>query len=174
MHTHKNKPHKKRKTNSYHKTHKNHLGNKLLNLAGGSCSSCQLSNLIGGGTHRSKCKCSNCKQNIKGGSSALVGASWSADANNISNHYSLNTYNNDVARQMIDVNAPPQMKAGKRRQKGGALSNFLGQDFINLGRQMQFGIGSAYNALAGYNTPVNPLPWNGQYQNSSKISALST
>jgi hypothetical protein len=36
------------------------------------------------------------------------------------------------------------------------------QDLINLGRQFQFGLGSAYNALAGYSSPVNPLPWRDQ------------
>jgi hypothetical protein len=52
-------------------------------------------------------------------------------------------------------------KMGKK-QKGGTLSNFMGQDLINLGRQFQFGLGSAYNALAGYSAPVNPLPWKDQ------------
>jgi hypothetical protein len=51
---------------------------------------------------------------------------------------------------------------GKRRQNGGTLSNFLGQDLINLGRQFQFGVGSAYNALAGYSSPINPMPWKDQ------------
>ena len=58
------------------------------------------------------------------------------------------------------------MKGGKKRkQKGGNLSNLLGQDLINLGRQFQFGIGTAYNALAGYQSPVNPLPWKDQFPN---------
>jgi hypothetical protein len=68
---------------------------------------------------------------------------------------------------MVDVGAnPPFLNGGKRRQtrqrrqRGG--SNFMGQDLINLGRQFQFGLGSAYNALAGYSAPVNPLPWKDQ------------
>ena len=50
----------------------------------------------------------------------------------------------------------------KRRQRGGALSNFLTQDFVNLGRQIQYGIGSTYNGLNGYPAPTPVLPWQGQ------------
>jgi hypothetical protein len=55
-------------------------------------------------------------------------------------------------------------------QKGGTLSNFMTQDFINLGRQFQFGLGSAYNALAGYPSPVNPLPWKDQFQHQTPFN----
>lgn len=84
------------------------------------------------------------------------------------NHFPLNTYTNDISRQMIDVGPnPPFVVGGKngrtRKQRGGTLSNFLTQDLINLGRQVQFGVGSAYNALSGYSAPVNPLPWKDQY-----------
>jgi hypothetical protein len=93
------------------------------------------------------------------------------------NYYSNNTYNNDVSRQMIDVGANPPflgLKGGRkhrnikthtkkhRKQRGGSLSNFLGQDLINLGRQFGHGVGTAFNALNGYPAPVNPLPWKGQ------------
>jgi len=113
-------------------------------------------------------------------SSNLPGANGIAgDAN----YYSNNTYNNDVSRQMIDVGANPPflgflgLKGGRRRhrsnhtktdtkkhrkQRGGTLSNFLGQDLINLGRQLGYGVGSAFNGLNGYPAPVNPLPWKGQ------------
>jgi hypothetical protein len=101
------------------------------------------------------------------------------------NHLGYNTYNNDVSRQMRDVGANPPftyLKGGKRRktinknkrsknktkqrnlttQKGGI--NFLGQDLINVGRQIQYGVGSAYNGIRGYTSPVNPLPWKDQYK----------
>jgi hypothetical protein len=83
-----------------------------------------------------------------------------------SNYYPVNTYNNDISRQMVDVGANKpflNMKGGKKKQKGGTLSNFMGQDLINLGRQFQFGVGSAYNALAGYSAPINPMPWKDQF-----------
>jgi hypothetical protein len=133
----------------------------------------------GGVKHRHNCRCSKCKKTImKGGNAGipypdgLVGTPWTSNisdwpgVNGISgdkNYYVNNTYNNDVSRQMVDVGAnPPFLKGGKRRQKGGTLSNFMTQDLVNLGRQFQFGLGSAYNALAGYNSPVNPLPWKDQ------------
>ena len=99
------------------------------------------------------------------------------------NHLGYNTYNNDVSRQMRDVGANPPftfLKGGKMRktrnkrsknknikrkfktQKGGI--NFLGQDLINVGRQIQYGVGSAYNGIRGYTSPVNPLPWKDQYK----------
>jgi hypothetical protein len=99
------------------------------------------------------------------------------------NHLGYNTYDNDVSRQMRDVGANPPytyLKGGKRRNtykrsdkknknksksktktlKGG----FLGQDLINVGRQVQYGIGSAYNGIRGYTSPVNPLPWKDQFK----------
>ena len=54
-----------------------------------------------------------------------------------------------------------------KKQRGGALSNFLMQDFVNLGRQAQFGFGSAYNGINGFPAPVNPLPWKGQFPNGA-------
>jgi len=139
--------------------------------------------MVGGKkTHRIHCRCSECKSyhKMKGGNKGipypdgLVGSAWQPSisswpgVNGIpgdSNYYPVNTYNNDISRQMVNVGANPpflNMKAGKRKgtrkQKGG----FAGQDLINLGRQFQFGVGSAYNALAGYSSPVNPMPWKDQ------------
>ena len=87
------------------------------------------------------------------------------------NHFPLNTYKNDISRQMVDVGPNPpfvvgggkRVKGRTRKQRGGTLSNFLTQDLVNLGRQVHFGVGSAYNALSGYSAPVNPLPWKDQY-----------
>jgi hypothetical protein len=167
----------------------NPLGNTIFNNASpqiGGCG-CGLPSMSGGRKgknvkHRNACKCSSCKV-MKGGNAGipypdgLVGSSWSPNVtswpgmNGVpgdSNYYSLNTYNNDVSRQMVDLGGNPPFsgfKGGKRtrKQRGGALSNFLGQDLINLGRQFQFGMGSAYNALAGYQAPVNPMPWKDQF-----------
>jgi hypothetical protein len=136
--------------------------------------------MVGGVRHRGGCKCSNCKkQTMKGGNAGipypngLVGSPWTPSTSGwpgvdgISgnrNYIENNTYNHDISRQMVDVGAnPPFLKGGKRKQRGGTLSNFMGQDLINLGRQFQFGVGSAYNALAGYSAPTNPLPWKDQF-----------
>jgi hypothetical protein len=148
---------------------------------GGMCPACSLGLMAGGSNHRKGCKCSSCKV-MKGGNAGipypngLVGTSWTPSigtwpgVNGVpgdSNYYQVNKYDNDVSRQMVDVGANPPflyMKGGKKRkQTGGTLSNFLTQDLINLGRQFQFGMGSAYNALAGYSAPVNPMPWKDQF-----------
>ena len=155
----------------------NTIFNSALGQTGGCCGS---QTMIGGVKHRNGCKCSSCK-GMKGGNAGipypngLVGTSWTPSisswpgVNGVpgdSNYYPINTYNNDVSRQMVVVGANPpflNMKGGKKaKQRGGTLSNFLAQDLINLGRQFQFGMGSAYNALAGYAAPVNPLPWKDQ------------
>jgi hypothetical protein len=150
---------------------------------GGMCPSCSLGFMLGGKKHRNGCRCSLCKRNeMKGGNigipypNGLVGSPWTPSISGWPgvdgipgnrNYFELNTYNNDISRQMVDIGANPpflNLKGGKRRkQKGGTLSNFLTQDLINLGRQFQFGTGSAYNALAGYSTPVNPMPWKDQF-----------
>lgn len=97
------------------------------------------------------------------------------------NHLSYNTYSpNDVSRQMVDVGANPPFSGGARRRrrtkttkrglrrgkKGGTFSNFITQDFINLGRQVQNNLGTTYNALNGYAAPVSPLPWKDQLPNT--------
>lgn len=98
------------------------------------------------------------------------------------NHLGYNTYNNDVSRQMRDVGANPPftyLKGGKKRKTGNKRSKnnnknkrkhktqkggLLGQDLINVGRQLQYGVGSAYNGIRGYTSPVNPLPWKDQFK----------
>jgi hypothetical protein len=87
------------------------------------------------------------------------------------NHLAYNTYSpNDVSRQMIATGANPPFSIGgakksrhsRKYKKGGYLSNLLGQDFVNLGRQFQYNLGSTYNALNGFPAPVSPLPWKDQ------------
>ena len=147
---------------------------------GGCGQNCTMGFMVGGVRHRNGCKCSKCKKKImKGGNpgipypNGLVGSSWTPNVDGWPgvdgiggnrNYIANNTYNNDISRQMVDVGAnPPFLKGGKRKQKGGTLSNFMGQDLVNLGRQFHFGLGSAYNALAGYSAPVNPMPWKDQF-----------
>jgi len=103
------------------------------------------------------------------------------------NYLENNTYDTDISRQMVSLGAnPPFLKGGKKqrksrshknkskKQRGGTLSNFLGQDLINLGRQFQFGVGSAYNALSGYPAPVNPLPWKDQLVRTPNLSSIKS
>uniref|UniRef100_A0A6C0ARX8 Uncharacterized protein n=1 Tax=viral metagenome TaxID=1070528 RepID=A0A6C0ARX8_9ZZZZ len=126
----------------------------------------------------------------------LVGKSWTPSiggwpgVDHIAggrNYLGLNTYDTDISRQMVSPGAnPPFLTGGKkhrktrshksrsRKQRGGTLSNFLGQDLINLGRQFQFGLGSTYNALAGYQAPVSPLPWKDQLVRTPNLSSIKS
>lgn len=166
-------------------------GGKRKTKKGGCGPLCNMGFMVGGTMHRLNCKCSECKKRKaqKGGNSGipyangLVGNSIELGKegglpgeNGIPgdrNYIPYNTYNNDVSRQMVDLGAnTPFLKGGKKqkgikKQKGGNLSNFLTQDLINLGRQFQYGVGTAYNALAGYNAPINPLPWKDQFHNNN-------
>jgi hypothetical protein len=79
------------------------------------------------------------------------------------NYIADNLYPTDISRQM-------KLEGGKRRhsktkkhrkskksyKRGGAI---LPQDLTNLGRELSFSMGSAYNAVNGYPAPVNPAPY---------------
>lgn len=55
-------------------------------------------------------------------------------------------------------------KHGKK--KGGGINNYLIQDFVNLGRNVKYNMSSTWNALNGYDAPVNPNPWEDQYEHA--------
>jgi hypothetical protein len=159
------------------------------------CSICSLK--LWGGKHRVDCKCSVCKRKMKGGTgnngilypNGLVGSPWQTSINDwpgvnyVSgdrNYLAYNTYPTDVQTSIINSNSNPRgfvggksIKKKSKKLHGGTLSNFLGQDLINVGRQFQFGLGSAYNALSGYSAPVNPLPWKDQLVNASNVKVAS-
>lgn len=111
------------------------------------------------------------------------------------NHYPINTYDNDVSRQMMDVGpAPPYAIGGKRRRskkylrskkgkrskrqsrskRGGFFfhDNSLVQDAVNVGRQFSTGLGGIVNGVRGFQAPVSPLPWKGQLQNEVNLNTL--
>ena len=155
-----------------------------------------------GGSHRFGCRCSTCKRKHQNGGTSsmsnngilypngLVGSPWTQNVSGWPgvdgivgdrNYLGYNTYEpNDVSRQMIDTGAQPPFTIGGRRtrkgrrkgQKGGVFSNLLTQDLVNLGRQFQYGLGSAYNGLAGYQSPVNPMPWKGQLPTTPNLSTI--
>lgn len=159
--------------------------------SGGTCSACSIAqplNIMNGGNCGPQCNMGfnvggKKRRSMSGGNhgirypNGLVGYKWTPHISdwpgvgNIpgnNNYYPVNHYINDISRQMKSLGAnPPFLKGGsrkrkKRTQKGGVLSNFMGQDLINLGRQFQYGVGNAYNSISGYASPVNPLPWKDQ------------
>jgi hypothetical protein len=150
--------------------------------------------MVGGKNHRNGCKCSKCKliRGQKGGNegipypNGLVGNPWQASADGLPgvdgipgdrNYLAQNNYHSDI---QLDIKTsesnPPLLIGGKRsktrKQRGGTMSNFLAQDLVNLGRQFQYGLGSAYNAVAGYSAPVNPMPWKEQLVNTPNFATL--
>lgn len=157
---------------------------------------CAVGFMVGGKRHRLGCKCSSCKAkkggNMKGGNpgipypDGLVGKPWTGGVagwpgvdgiQGDRNYLALNDYKTDISRQMIATGANPPFSIGggknrTRKQRGGTFSNFLTQDLLNLGRQFQFGVGSAYNALAGYSSPVNPMPWKDQLPNTASLNTM--
>jgi hypothetical protein len=109
------------------------------------------------------------------------------------NYFSMNGYKVDPLTALINVGPNPpflyggkkslkgknkSLKGGKnknrktRKLKGGALSNLLAQDFVNLGRQIQYNVGSAYNALNGYAAPTPVLPWQGQLPRTPNLNTI--
>lgn len=164
---------------------------------GGSCG-CGAPLMSGGKkrayNHRTGCKCSLCK--MKGGAgnngipypNGLVGNPWTAPVsgwpgvdhiNGDRNYLAYNEYKTDPQTATTYTGANPPFSIGgkknttrRRRQYGGVFANSIGQDLINVGRQFQFGLGSAYNALAGYSAPVNPMPWKGQLPTTANLSTV--
>jgi hypothetical protein len=107
------------------------------------------------------------------------------------NYYKLNTYDNGFVTNIKNIGAQPPFtgnnfvggkkrhsKINKRYRKrlhGGSgmnLSNTIGQDFVNLGRQFSSGLGNAYNAFNGYYQTASPLPWKGQLATTPSANAL--
>ena len=165
---------------------------------GGACPLCGMGFMVGGKRHRVACKCKRCKMIRKsqyGGNpgtpypDGAVGQPWTPSlggwpgvggVQGDRNYFSLNTYKGgDPQTAMISTGAQPPYSVGGRRgtrrrnQKGGfGFTNLLSQDFVNVGRQFQYGLGSAYNALAGYPAAANPLPWKGQLINTPSLSTV--
>lgn len=146
----------------------------------------------------------NSSQTIRGGgitgpgtsyANGLVGSSWTSNPETWSgvngvggdgNHLTLNNYNNDVSRQMLDIGANYPfngMLSGGRRvrhrcgphcgcsrirsrrsnhKKNHRGGGFLPQNLVNVGRNFMNTIGASNNAMNGYAAPVKPMPFQDQ------------
>ena len=131
----------------------------------------------GRGSLRGGCGCGLGSQSGGSSNGVLIGSPWTADISSwpgvqgvpgVTNHYNLNEY------RSFD----PQTQMGSERgQNGGTRKNKRGgglipQDLVNMGRNMMFGVGSAYNSLSGYQAPVNPLPYKDQLVNPTPSRTL--
>ena len=166
-------------------------------MKGGSCG---CSNVMKGGSCGCGVLNGGKRNKQKGGRTldpqGLVGAPWGAspakwpgvdgvDGNR--NYLAYNDYKVDPLTALINVGANrPFLYGGRKKQskgrrkrinkrktqRGGVMSNLLTQDFVNLGRQVQYGIGSTYNALNGYAAPTPVLPWQGQLPRTPNLNTM--
>jgi len=154
---------------------------------GGTCGVC---NLMKGGTCGKQMPMSGGAHTLE--PAGLVGDPWTPNSSGwpgvdgISgnrNYLDYNSYKSDPQTALISVGANKPFLFGgkksntrrhKRKQRGGVISNLLGQDFINLGRQAQFNLGSAYNGINGYAAPVNPLPWKDQFPRMANLASMKS
>ena len=143
----------------------------------------------------------NSSQTIRGGgitgpntsyANGLVGSPWSGNpetwsgVNGVggdSNHFKLNTYDNDVSRQMVALGANSPFNgnmSGGRRHRGSRKSRkhkktlrgggFIPQNLVNVGRNFMHNIGASNNEINGYAAPPRPMPYQDQLvRNNSTI-----
>jgi len=128
--------------------------------SGGSCSSCGVQSGGRGGFYRPALP-------IPG---PFVGSEWRAPVRDWPGVDGIGGNRNYLAENLYHSDPQTMMLLGGRKKankkNGGGL---IPQDLVNLGRDFTFNIGSAYNALNGYNAPVNPSPYMDQIPKSKSI-----
>jgi hypothetical protein len=126
--------------------------------------------------------CALCQQN--GGNSSIIknpgpfiGPPWTPNVENWpgvgmkqgeTNYYPLNTNTYSDYHNMKPAKGGKTRAINKNNKTKKSGGGFLGQDLVNLGRTLSFGLGSAYNAVSGYSQPLNPLPYKDQLLSRSK------
>jgi len=134
------------------------LGRKLGKMNGGSCG-CGLPR--GGSFYKPAAP-------IPG---PFVGQPWTPQVSGWPGVNGISSDRNYLADNLypVDPQTMMQLDGGKRRVRGRRGGGLIPQDLVNLGRNISFNIGSAYNAINGYPAPVNPLPYTDQFPNSTKL-----
>lgn len=148
-----------------------------LGMRGGNCSSCTNHLQLGGNSFYKPAG------PIPG---PFVGQPWGAPVkdwpgvNGISNdrnYLAYNTYPTDPQTAMKLRGGrrknTKRRRRGRGKRGGNALTALIPQDLVNLGRDIGFNTGSAYNALNGYPAPVNPLPYKDQLISSNTTNLRS-
>ena len=136
---------------------------------------------MNGGMKGGTCGCGMSHKGMQGGAglqplpNALIGPPWTpaisgwpgvAGQDGITNYLSLNKYvpfdpqTQGVISERAGSLFLGKYTGGKKSKKRGG--SFLLQDLVNLGRNISYGLGSAYNSLNGYPQPVNPMPFKDQ------------
>jgi hypothetical protein len=101
----------------------------------------------------------------------IVGSAWNAPVRDWPSVDGIGGNRNFLAQNLYKADPQTMMLLGGKKKKpnrknGGGL---IPQDLINLGRDITYNMGSAYNALNGYNGPVNPSPYMDQIPKSKSI-----
>ena len=145
---------------------------KMKMQRGGTCDTCKLGIQNGGGTNFYKPA-----SPIPG---PFVGSAWNGSVSGWPGVNGIGSDRNYLAQNMYYVDPQTMMKLGGRRKKqsknnkknknneknGGGL---IPQDLVNLGRDISYNMGSAYNSLNGYPQPVNPSPYIDQLPSSKSL-----
>lgn len=166
---------------------------EIMPFKGGSCASCQL---MKGGS----CQACNLMKGGGGVPAPLVGAPWTPEISGWpgvqglsgqTNYLAMNQYpvdlqtngmmssatQNDLTNASLvgRSNHTASMVGGGRRSRrmrrtrGGGL---IPQDLVNFGRTFSYGLGSAYNSLAGLPQSPNPLPYKDQLPGTMTANQL--
>ena len=141
---------------------------KQMQQQGGTCASCGLMSPMSGGSFYQPAG------PIPG---PFVGQAWSPSVAGWPGVNGIGGDSNYLANNLYKAGDPQTMmklggsRMNKKRGKKGKSMNKRGgglmpQDLVNLGRDASFNFKSAYNALNGYNAPINSLPYKDQLSGS--------
>ena len=147
---------------------------KMMSQKGGTCDSCKLG-MQNGGT--------NFYRPAPPIPGAFIGSAWDGNVggwpgvNGIGgdrNYLAQNKYHTDPQTMMLlggkkrrqNKKGTKSKKGTKGKKNGGGL---IPQDLVNLGRDMTYNMGSAYNSLNGYSQPINPAPYMDQLPTSKSL-----
>ena len=130
----------------------------------------------------------NCTQCMTGGSNffnppppipgPILGSPWNTSAKGLPGENGIGGDRNYLASYAGSITKNPQLQmsmsgsgyktansmvGGRRHKKTNKRGGgFIPTDLLNLGRNVNYNINSAYNTFKGYNPPVNHLPYKDQ------------
>lgn len=179
------KKNRKQRKNQRKTRHRHYLGRKCAmctkdmrkGMKGGNCSSCTnhlIANQSGGNFYKPAAP-------IPG---PFVGHSWNPPVkdwpgvNGVGgdrNYLAYNNYPTDpqTAMRLNGGRRKRSKRRGRCKKGGNSLSALIPQDLVNLGRDVSFNMGSAFNAINGYKAPINPLPYKDQFYGSERANIRS-
>lgn len=97
----------------------------------------------------------------------FVGESWSGQIKNWSGVDGIGSNHNYLENNLYNK-GDPQTSMNLDYSNNKPNFNLKGagiipQDLTNIGRMLQYNVGTAYNSINGYEKPINPMPYNDQF-----------